>query len=434
MATDGDDDNPGSREYPFATLNHALDQVEAGNTIVVRGGTYRLKNILWIGKVGTAKNRITLRAYPGEKVKIDCRQTPNNTTCISIGGQYIDIIGLEVSHAQRTGISVWGGSHIRILDNTIHHSQGGGIYAGYDSPGTVRDILVAGNTVYRNCQNNNPPPPDHGSGWSSGIGIFLTDHATVSNNRVYENYGEGIILGLMDDGIASGNIVYDNYSVGMYIDNSTNTVYKNNFIYTTNNSEFFRFDMPSPAIQMANETYEFSNPNNDNQILNNIVVGGRRAFSYGSYQNGGGLKNVVVANNTFYQGRETLINIDEDEGHKNTVFVNNIFYQVDGEPMLDFAGDNGISFHHNNWYGGEAGVASGEGDIIGDPMLYHVGSLNPQHYRLTVRSTLIDVGAPVATVQQDYFGTLRPAGNGHDIGAYEWPDTHYIRFPVLICR
>jgi len=77
VATDGSDAGPGTKEKPFATLSRARDAVrelkKGGQTrdlvVLVRGGTYRLKEPLVFGPEdsGTEKFAITYAAASGEK-------------------------------------------------------------------------------------------------------------------------------------------------------------------------------------------------------------------------------------------------------------------------------------------------------------------------------------------------------------------------------
>ena len=71
VATDGDDDNPGTIDEPFATIQHAHDVAVAGDLIYVRGGTYEVDHQTRFRNEGTASEPITVRAYPGEQVLID---------------------------------------------------------------------------------------------------------------------------------------------------------------------------------------------------------------------------------------------------------------------------------------------------------------------------------------------------------------------------
>ena len=64
VATSGSDNNAGSSDAPFATLQKAIDSAWAGTTIVMRGGTYRE------GGVQRFFKRLTIQPYPHEKVWI----------------------------------------------------------------------------------------------------------------------------------------------------------------------------------------------------------------------------------------------------------------------------------------------------------------------------------------------------------------------------
>jgi hypothetical protein len=65
----GDDAGEGSRESPWKTVGHSLDQLQPGDTLYLGGGTY-YENVSCM-LVGTGKKPITIRAYPGELVIID---------------------------------------------------------------------------------------------------------------------------------------------------------------------------------------------------------------------------------------------------------------------------------------------------------------------------------------------------------------------------
>ncbi|MCC8020115.1 MAG: InlB B-repeat-containing protein [Rikenellaceae bacterium] len=91
IAVDGDDDNPGTIDAPFASLNHALSVVQPGQTIYIREGTYYMTNDdithednTWVyvfdistagGKVsGTEDAPINIWGYEGERPVIDMSQ------------------------------------------------------------------------------------------------------------------------------------------------------------------------------------------------------------------------------------------------------------------------------------------------------------------------------------------------------------------------
>ena len=77
VATDGHDDNPGTKERPLATFAGARDAVRALKqagvrkdiTVLIRGGTYTLTEpvVFGVEDAGTKEQFITYAAYPGER-------------------------------------------------------------------------------------------------------------------------------------------------------------------------------------------------------------------------------------------------------------------------------------------------------------------------------------------------------------------------------
>ena len=81
VAPTGNDSNPGTMDAPFATLQRGHDVAAAGDTVWIRGGTYRpttgktSKAGFVISKSGTSDtNRIKFWAYPGELPVFDFSQ------------------------------------------------------------------------------------------------------------------------------------------------------------------------------------------------------------------------------------------------------------------------------------------------------------------------------------------------------------------------
>jgi parallel beta-helix repeat protein len=435
VSVQGNDNNSGAIDQPLATVQAAIDRVQAGDTVYVRQGTHFLRKGIWIGeeRSGTANARITLQAYPGEKVILDGRNLPAGTSGIGIGGQYIDVVGFELRRISAGGIVVLGGKHIQILNNIVHHTQGTGIVAygrEYQQNGQMlrdraSDILMANNTVYMASLINRSRTMN--GGWGMGMQAMYSDRVTMLNNRIYNNYGEGIGFTMASGSLAKNNIVYNNFSVQMYMDNAINSTFESNFIYNTGDRRFYRpFGgtlYAATGIQLANETYNVTPTAyslNQNKILNNIVVGGSSGFYYGSYDGGRGMKNILVANNTFYGSSQDLLHIDADDDTQNVTFVNNVFEQTRGR-QLNFVGSPmGLSFRNNLWYGGDPGVAAGTGDIYADPLLNNPGGFLPTYYQLQAGSPAINAGTPQGAPPRDYFGDIRPLRGRDDIGADEF--------------
>lgn len=413
VANSGNDANPGTLAAPFKTITKTASIVRAGDTVEVRGGTYNEVVKLSAAK-GTSASRIVFRSYAGEKAIIDGTGTAAGTDLVQLGSaQYIDFTGFDVRNSTRLGIAVWNGKGVKISGNAVHGSIRGGIYVGADTFGTVTDIVVDGNDVYNNVLENQAHTM--AGGWAQSIGINMADRVTVTNNRVHENDGEGIVFVVADNAVARNNTVYDNYSVGIYFDNAQFCTADANFVYSTGNTRYYRSSLPAAGIGFANEVYSVQNPLTDNKVTNNIVVNTRWGVYYGAYDLGGGLKNTVIANNTFYKSTAAMVWIEADANAGNTV-QNNIFSQTGGGVML-LGSAAGTTFRSNFWYGGNAGAAAGTGDILGsNPLFVNAGGLSAADYKLQSLSPAVH-RALDSLVTTDFWGGARTPS--FDMGAHE---------------
>lgn len=103
VATDGLATDDGSIDNPIS-LDHALNggaggQILAGHTVYIRGGTYNLSGTQIVdGLAGASGSRITIRAYPGERVFIRNNGGVTLYSTLELRDvEYVDFIGLECS-------------------------------------------------------------------------------------------------------------------------------------------------------------------------------------------------------------------------------------------------------------------------------------------------------------------------------------------------
>ena len=71
VSPSGDDSNDGSIAFPFKTIEKGISMVNAGETVELHEGTYRIDSPLEISKSGTARAPIIIKAADGENVFID---------------------------------------------------------------------------------------------------------------------------------------------------------------------------------------------------------------------------------------------------------------------------------------------------------------------------------------------------------------------------
>ncbi|QDT41879.1 hypothetical protein Pan241w_19470 [Gimesia alba] len=398
VATTGNDNFPGTQSQPFRSISCGLRNArQPGDAVILRKGTYpqsRSINLIFSGRPGKL---ITLRAFPGEEVIIDGRQTPPDTSLINVLAHHVQIQGLTVRNASKNGICLWGpGSRIHdvnVIGNQIQNCQYSSIYAGFNSlEDPVRDLLFENNIV-SHCVLMNAG--NQHTSWSFGLGAGLSKNITIRNNRVSRCFGEGIGLYLSDKGVIEGNTVSDNFSVNVYLDNTTNTLVSRNLVYSTKDKKFYRFDHPASGIQIANENYRgYSNPSSNNTIIGNILIDNHFAIYSGSYQRGGGLKQTLIAHNTAYGSTGPLLMIDADNGHQQSRIINNIFQQTGRAPLTSIQEPLAqIEFHHNLWYGGtpQQGVR-GAGDLLANPLFKNPGGYSMDDYQLRLTSPARNTG------------------------------------------
>src|SRR5688500_9014705 len=68
VSTGGVDTNPGSLEQPLRTIQQAANRAQPGDTVFVRGGTYR--ETVKPARSGTSAARITFKPYNNESVTV----------------------------------------------------------------------------------------------------------------------------------------------------------------------------------------------------------------------------------------------------------------------------------------------------------------------------------------------------------------------------
>ncbi|HYO78152.1 MAG TPA: right-handed parallel beta-helix repeat-containing protein [Thermoanaerobaculia bacterium] len=421
VAPRGNDRNVGSMQRPLKTIGAAVNKAKAGDQINVRGGTYRETVTIW-EKAGRENAPIRLSHYLGEKAVIDGKGANANGVVVIGRSSYIRIDGFEVRNGRNGGIYIYDSHHVTAIGNTVHDCGGGGInaMASEKTPvGSTHSIVISANTVYHCVLSNRVRRK--GKVWMQAISAYRADRVEITNNHVYENYGEGIDYIVSDNGTIRGNTIRDNFSINLYLDNAQSTTVDGNVIWCSAGQQFRRGEGPPAGIMAANEHYAEQNPLNRLTITNNIVVRCETGLSYWNGEHGGGLHNTVIANNLFYGTNYAMLWLPGGNIHSTTVVANNVFYQKYGRPYAE-APDRGITYRNNAWFGGgdTATIKRGAGDVVTDPKLVNPGGGAVTDYKLQSGSPLIDAGSTDGA-PTDFFGTRRAdRGKRRDIGVHEY--------------
>jgi hypothetical protein len=201
----GNDANPGTKGRPWATINHAANLAVAGDVIVVRGGTYSLREQVRPRNSGRPGAWITFVGYPGEVAVLDAQSVPqlpfsqrklNNGAFQIEGLAYIRVANLTVENSHDAGFTVRDSSDIELINNITKGTYSSGIAVwdtNRDDKGTER-IRILGNSVERATSREfaSDDVPRGGQTPHEAISIGGAVDFEVAYNHVHDSDKEGL--------------------------------------------------------------------------------------------------------------------------------------------------------------------------------------------------------------------------------------------------
>ena len=363
--SNGSDNNSGTLEAPFKTINKGISMVSAGGTVYVMDGIYQNENygtvdpstntnmdnphVVTINKSGTEGAYITLRNYPGHtpKIQFDGRGgivISNNMNYIIVEGFEVEgpaqDINYEMAEADRD-------YKIEVAEDeddstNYNHSyfSGKGIWGGY---GAHHNIIIRNNIVHDTC--------------GSAIRFNDSDHILIENNIVYNSNwwtssaSSAIVLAesvaVSGDNtsdikmIIRGNIVYNNWNrIRFYVTQLPDNSGNNNPNYGTANFQSI-WDGQGIYVTRSDPEYAGTFLFENNLCLNN----GKNGINFDHSHSA----SAIYQNNTLYYNgvHEIIQDISEAEGNPahrgqkvggikanhvlNATVVNNIIMTRDNE-------------------------------------------------------------------------------------------------------
>ena len=363
--SNGSDNNSGTIDSPFKTINKGISMVNAGGTVYVMNGVYQNANygnvdpststnmnnqhVVTINKSGTEDAYITLRNYPGDtpKIQFDGR----GGIVISNNMNYIIIEGFEVEGpAQDIDYDMAEADRnykIQVAEDeddstNYNHSYfgGKGIWGGY---GAHHHIIIRNNIVHDTC--------------GSAIRFNDSDHILIENNIVYNSNwwtssaSSAIVLAesIAQNGdntsdikmIIRGNIVYNNWNrIRFYVTQLPDNSGNNNPDYGTANFQSI-WDGQGIYVTRSDPGYNGTFLFENNLCLNN----GKNGINFDHSHSA----SAIYQNNTLYYNgvHEIIQDISVAEGNPahrgqkvggikanhvlNATVVNNIIVTRDNE-------------------------------------------------------------------------------------------------------
>jgi hypothetical protein len=154
VSTIGSDSNTGnSVEQSFQTLDYAVKKIVAGDTILMRGGTYEHSTTVKLTTNANSNKKCYLMAYPGEIPVLDFSGTAFGKRGIEVTGSYWVIKGLNITLAGDNGMIITTGGYNLIENCAFFENKDTGLQMG----GGTHDNQII------NCDSYfNADPTDYG--------------------------------------------------------------------------------------------------------------------------------------------------------------------------------------------------------------------------------------------------------------------------------
>jgi parallel beta-helix repeat protein len=397
VATSGSDSNPGASAKPWLTLQHGVDTISPGDTILVESGTYAGCRI---GNSGTASAVCTLMADTGASVLINAAGPDNkhnsNIEVELFGGtvSYWVISGFESANSLNYGIDLRGTAFITVENCFTTESTLTGIFLAFcdntliqnnetsfnNEHGIYDSNSAANTTISANRSHDNKNSGIHMNGDDSEQpGDGLITNALVEKNIIYNN-GTGGGSGINCDGVTGStirnNLLYNNLASGISLyaidgaQGSSNDLIYNNTIVMASGSRW--------PINIAASTGGQPNPTG-NQVMNNIL--------YTPDAGHGSITTYAPAVAGFASDYNVVVAKFSDDGDNTTITLS--AWQALGYDL------------HS---------------IVATPANLFVDPAN-NNYQLKAGSPAIAAGISLPQVTDDIDGTPRPAHPS--IGCYE---------------
>lgn len=367
VSTAGNDSNPGTQASPFRHVSRGAGAAHAGDTVMVMNGTYdnegQIANLNSVGAVVTVTNTgsagapITIQAQNRGQAILDASSTVQSSLGCYGAWSYFDlsytayvvIQGFIIQNACVNGVRANGNAH----DITLRWNE-------------IRDI---GNW-------NNPATTLSPSGMYLNSGEY---NFTIDGNSFHD--------------IGGGTNVNQQHAI---YNSASNVTITNNLFY----NQFHGWDIQAAAsknLYIVNNTFAFANPNRAGHII---------LWDEGVT---GGLQNIVIENNIFYQPQSYAVVAELDGGgsiggcnmQNNLTTVASLF-------------DSGATF-------GNGGVSCSQTATLtnSSPNFINASSA-PYNFALQSGSPAVDTGTNNSYTPIDFAGGSRPVNNIYDRGAYEY--------------
>lgn len=478
VSRSGNDDNPGTFDQPWQTIDVGVMRLRAGDTLMIRGGTYPTIYEGWaFHHSGTPDRPITVTNYDSEQVILQINDSSEDYQAFACWGldykaDHVRIIGTNVAPvALENGVISDKGIVILGPDliNRGQHTVSAGIIvrdcdyweiAGIDFVDvgygifTLKDYSDPVNlvsTTHWHVHDNRV----HGFYAESGM-QFNGDHNLIERNLIYKIHDEhftpwgcqhinllgygnmvrgnvlseqgsadfcfGVTLewDMADENVIEQNEIYDADAAVLFLGGDNNIIRNNLMVMSVESNIFIGgitiLSTDSSTVNYCNsEPPEIIPPDDPSHPEYAHYYMPRNCHSYGNR----------VVNNTVYGYYEGIRLYDLVPA--STEIKNNIITEYQRGAICPYDLISGTCKPLPDY------LTTAANRISGDMGFVDAGGFD---FSLADDSALIDAGVDLrGLVDNDLNGVQRPLGDGYDIGAYEFdPDALPPAFAQTLIR
>jgi hypothetical protein len=386
------DTNPGSESLPWMTVGQAAATLNAGETVLVKSGTYNEQVEPVIS--GTADQPVTFAVAPGADVTLDGTELGSSPEGFRLDG--------AVSHV------VIDGFQITKFDESIYVLTGpheGLVFRNLELRENERGMLLR-NVVDASVS-------DSEFHHNRGEGFSATDCADVVVARCYSHDNDDL-RGTAGDADGFHAERCDNL---LFVDDVAAENSEDGFDLTANVTMLRCVSRGHPAVgvktwRRGNDGFTARRHRLFNCLIHDNLEAGFKATNgpdveiYGSVFAHNGEQGVVFRNN-------------EQGGTPDAIVADTLFAWNGGQGLWVGTGHHPHADYNAYWSNGQANTSETEAhSVFSDPQ---VADEDAREYQLSPSSPLCNTGIDLSSIGlvDDFIRVPRPQDDAYDIGAFE---------------
>ena len=328
IATNGSDSSSGTLSQPWRTIDKANNNLTAGDTVYIRGGTYNQR--INPQNSGTASQRITYTNYNNEEVYVT-GQLYNIGAWVDVDYITIDGFKFDIDWPNNAGVRYMDlrGNHIEILNCEIIPDQDP--WATFDTGLRETGIVVSGEDILvQDCTIKNISLQCVGLGTGSKRARVIDNEITnCMYNSIAVSYSHNEIAGhLIQGNILGGNIHEDGIQFNPSFDGASPTLETDNQgVYIKDNiikgSGENGIDLKGAKYIVIDGNILFGSTGDNNGPVDGNDRIASRTIMHGSGTNS---EDVIIRNNVIYDNAGGIFHENGYRVYNNTVLGNNRDY------------------------------------------------------------------------------------------------------------